>query len=134
YGRLGRSAEALSVLSTLPATEERIRQRADLAEALGRSQEALALREQLARTPEERESLALAALRAGRHSDVVRILGPIGSLYALSPESQRTFAAGLAAADEGAPLPVQPWAPLPPGNPVAAGGGPLPAEAARHPG
>ena len=72
YVRLGRAADALGVLSQLPPTEERIRQRAELAESLGRSQEALALREQLARTPEEREALALVALRSGRHADVVR--------------------------------------------------------------
>src|SRR5262249_10373419 len=113
----------------LPPTEERIRQRADLAESLGRSQEALALREQLARTPEEREALGLAALRAGRHADVVRILGPIGSLDALSPESQRTFATALAESEEGAPLAVQLWALLLSGNPVDAQGWSLHAEA-----
>ena len=134
YVRLGRAAEALSVLSQLPATEERIRLRADLAEALGRSQEALALREQLAHTPEEREALALAALRAGRHSDVVRILDPLDSLELLSPESQRTFGTALATTEEGASLAVQLWALLLSRHPVDAEGWSLHAEALRHAG
>jgi tetratricopeptide (TPR) repeat protein len=134
YVLLGRAADALGVLSQLPPTEERVRQRADLAESLGRSQEALALREQLALTLEERESLALAALRAGGHSDVVRILGPIGSLETLSPESQRTFATALSATEEGAPLAVQLWALLLSGNLIDAEGWSLHAEALRHAG
>jgi hypothetical protein len=134
YVLLGRPADALGVLSQLPPTEERIRHRAELAESLGRSQEALVLREQLARTPEEREALGLAALRAGRHADVVRILGPIGSLDALSPDSQRAFATGLASSEEGAPLAVQLWALLLAGNPVDAEGWSLHAEALRRTG
>ncbi|HET9155364.1 MAG TPA: flagellar hook-length control protein FliK, partial [Myxococcaceae bacterium] len=134
YVRLGRAADALGVLSQLPATEDRIRQRAELAESLGRSQEALALREQLARTPEEREALGLAALRSGRHADVVRILGPIGSLEALAPESQRAFATALAESEEGAPLAVQLWGLLLAGNPVDAEGWSLHAEALRNTG
>jgi len=134
YVRLGRAAEALGVLSELPPTEERIRLRADLAESLGRSQEALGLREQLAHTPEEREALALTALRAGRHSDVVRILGPIDSLESLSPEAQRTFATALAATEEGAPLAVQLWAMLLSRHPVDAEGWSLHAEALGHAG
>src|SRR6185369_10835186 len=134
YVRLGRAAEALGVLSELPPTEERIRLRADLAESLGRSQEALGLREQLAHTPEEREALALTALRAGRHSDVVRILGPIDSLESLSPEAQRTFATALAATEDGAPLAVQLWAMLLSRHPVDAEGWSLHAEALGHAG
>jgi len=134
YVRLGRAAEALGVLSELPPTEERIRLRADLAESLGRSQEALGLREQLAHTPEEREALALTALRAGRHSDVVRILGPIDSLESLSPEAQRTFATALAATEEGAPLAVQLWAMLLSRHPVDAEGWSLHAGALGHAG
>src|SRR5262249_57032992 len=111
YVRLGRTADALGVLSQLPPTEERIRQRAELAESLGRSQEALALREQLARTPEEREALALSALRTGRHADVVRILGPLGSMEWLSPGGRREVATGLSGGDAGAPPPPPPRSP-----------------------
>ncbi|HZJ53566.1 MAG TPA: flagellar hook-length control protein FliK, partial [Myxococcaceae bacterium] len=134
YVQLGRAADALGVLSQLPATEERIRLRAELAESLGRVEEALALREQLARTPEEREELALAALRGGRHADAVRILAPIGSLEALSPESQRTFAAALAGTEIGATLAVELWALLLARHPVDAEGWALHAEALRHAG
>src|SRR5262249_53344658 len=129
YVRLGRGADALGVLSQLPPTEERVRLRAELAESLGRSQEALALREQLARTPEEREALALVALRADRHVDAVRILGPLGSLESLSPESQRTFAAALSSTEEGAPLAAQLWTLLLAANPVDAEGWALHAQA-----
>ena len=87
YVRLDRAADALGVLSQLPATEERIRLRAELADSLGRAQEALALREKLAHTPEEREALALTALRAGQLEDVVRILAPLGSVDAVSRAS-----------------------------------------------
>ena len=134
YVQLGRAADALGVLPQLPATEERIRLRAELAESLGRGQEALALREQLARTPEEREALALAALRGGRHADVVRILGPLESLDALSPESQRTFASALAGTEVGATLAVELWALLLAQHPVDAEGWALHAEALRHAG
>ncbi|HEY1333657.1 MAG TPA: hypothetical protein VGF31_05330, partial [Myxococcaceae bacterium] len=134
YVRLGRSADALGVLAQLPPTEERIRLRADLADGLGRTQEALALREQLAHTPEEREELAMSALRAGRHPDVVRILDPIDSLDSLSPESQRAFATALATSEEGASLAVQLWALLLGRHPVDAAGWSLHAEALRHAG
>ena len=134
YVRLGRAADALGVLSQLPPTEERVRQRAELAESLGRSHEALVLREQLARTPEEREVLALTALRAGRHDDVLRILRPIASLEALSPESRREFAAALAGSEAGAPLAVQLWALLLAEHPVDAEGWALHAEALRRSG
>ena len=134
YVRLGRSADALGVLSQLPPTEERVRRRAELAESLGRAQEALSLREQLARTPEEREVLALTALRAGRHGDVVRILGPLGSVSALSVGSRREFASVLSTTDLGAPLAAQLWPLLLAEQPVDPEGWALHAEALRRSG
>jgi hypothetical protein len=134
YVRLGRAADALGVLSQLPATEVRIRLRAELADSLGRSQEALALREQLAHTPEEREALALTALRSGRPDDVVRILGALGSIEAISPASRREFATALASSDAGAQLASQLWALLLVEHPVDAEGWALHGEALRRSG
>ncbi len=134
YVQLGRAADAFGVLSQLPGTEERVRLRAELAESLGRANEALALREQLAHTPEEREALALAALRADRIADVVRILGPLGSADALSPDSRREFAAALARTEAGAPFAVQLWALLLSENALDAEGWALHGEALRNSG
>ena len=134
YVGLGRSADALGVLAQLPPTEDRIRLRAELAESLGRAQEALALREQLLHTPEEREALALGALRAQRHADVVRILAPAGSLESLSPEARREFATALAGTDVGSAQAVQLWSLILGEHPVDAEGWRLHAEALRRSG
>ncbi|HSP19549.1 MAG TPA: hypothetical protein VLQ79_08545, partial [Myxococcaceae bacterium] len=134
YVQLGRPADAFGVLAQLPATEERVRLRAELAESLGRSQEALALREQLAHTPEEREALALTALRAGRVGDVARILGPLGSMEELSPASRREFAVALSRTEAGAAVGADIWALLLSHAPVDAEGWALHGEALRNSG
>src|SRR5262249_33176131 len=100
----------------------------------GRTQEALTLREQLARTPDEREALALTALRAGRHGDVVRILGPLGTVASLSTGSRREFASVLATTDLGAPIAAQVWALLLAEQPADAEGWVLHAEALQRSG
>ena len=76
YVRLGRAADALGVLSQLPPTEERVRQRADWPRRSVVRRRRSRCVSSSARTPEERSRWRWPLLRAGRHSDVVRILGP----------------------------------------------------------
>jgi len=134
YVQLGRHADALSTLAQLPSTMERLRIRADLAQALGRTEEALALREQLATTPAEREGLAIAAARSGRPADAARILGGMPALDLLSHPARRELAQTLTPSDVGAPMAALLWPLLLAERPVDPDGWAQHAEALRRAG